>query len=702
MSLRSLSSGLAAFFLLLFTSALFASDVQMNAVFVCNGERLIVESCNMRDTSDTSTCMVGHPDQIKPNGLMAYTNETRGALKKLLPTCKQPTAEQIAKANNFQRRQAEQMAANTKKANDELDANEAKVQATITGKSAQSDKDREANRCIASGRAQSLCMGNQLGDLFGSAVNMLMPGMVKPPEPGISLSGSYTGKGRWRINFNDDVAQTECGTLSSQPRDYRIDIKNGAAVVTIESDPKPIVLTLKPDGTMVGTGPLTVKGYIITSSGGGGSTTTAGHMESHTTTTTHEYTPMQAAEGTIQQDSTLQRNGQTYTTTSTSTSNTYVPGTTTYSGPKLNYNPKTESCMQPVLASQGVVADNGQDAASKLLFGSKPAAPAPAGLRMRGNYVGADGFSVEFYPESAVVGCGQAARAYPYVVKANGSQAVVKIDDPEHPLLLAIKADGELDPGQGRYEVHGRTITGRQGDNFTFAPLNATCNLVTVAAVVDPASRRKGGSTGFSIDGLATSLVGQVNEADNAAKPKAAASTSGASAARPAAAPTTMASAAPAPNVSAARPAASTPSATAGGGTAVLSISSGLSVQAGAPNPLAGHPYVLLRDSYANVVAKSGVQVPAGTSPYKVMGQACMNHTPDCQKIMDAVKVSAASVTRADANGKGTFPGVAAGTYYLMISTRYNNQPMVWDMPVRLKAGDNALTLDPSNATPLQ
>src|SRR5271167_3284270 len=187
MSLRSLTAALVAFFSFLITCGLSASDVQLNAVFVCNGERIVVDSCNMRDMSDTSTCMVGHPDQIKPNGLMAYTNETRGTLKKLLPTCKQPTAEQVAKANTFQKHQAEQLAANTKKANDELDASEAKVQSAITGKSAQSAEERAANRCVASGRAQSLCMGNQLDNFFGSAVNMVLPGMVKPAEPGISL-----------------------------------------------------------------------------------------------------------------------------------------------------------------------------------------------------------------------------------------------------------------------------------------------------------------------------------------------------------------------------------------------------------------------------------------------------------------------------------------------------------------------------------
>jgi hypothetical protein len=80
---------------------------------------------------------------------------------------------------------------------------------------------------------------------------------------------------------------------------------------------------------------------------------------------------------------------------------------------------------------------------------------------------------------------------------------------------------------------------------------------------------------------------------------------------------------------------------------------------------------------------------------------ACGNRTPDCQKIMDAIKASAASAVRADANGSGTFPGVQPGTYYLMISSRYNNQSLVWGQPVQLKAGANSMTLDQRNATPL-
>jgi hypothetical protein len=136
-------------------------------------------------------------------------------------------------------------------------------------------------------------------------------------------------------------------------------------------------------------------------------------------------------------------------------------------------------------------------------------------------------------------------------------------------------------------------------------------------------------------------------------------------------------------------------------GSASLAIVSGFPPQPGVANPLAGHPYTLLRDSFATIVANAGVAVPGGTSPYKVLGMACGNRTPDCQKIMDAIKASAASSVRADANGNGTFPGVQPGTYYLMISSRYNNQSLVWDKPVQLKAGPNSVTLDQRNSTPM-
>src|SRR5271165_67156 len=148
MNTRLSPFALAAILGLLSSAVAFAQDVQKNVVYVCNGEKLVIDSCNMRDTSDTSTCMVGHPDTILPNGLMKYTYETRGALKTLLPTCKQPSAEQVAHAKAFEKKQNDLYEANVKKANEENDAIEARAQAVITGKPAQTPEEKAIARCI--------------------------------------------------------------------------------------------------------------------------------------------------------------------------------------------------------------------------------------------------------------------------------------------------------------------------------------------------------------------------------------------------------------------------------------------------------------------------------------------------------------------------------------------------------------------------
>src|ERR1700735_4183288 len=94
-----------------------AQDIKLNVTYVCSGERIYVENCNIRDLSDTSTCMVAHPDRPTRNGIMAYTTETRGALKKLFPTSKQPTAQELAAADAFKKKQQEIYDANVAKAN---------------------------------------------------------------------------------------------------------------------------------------------------------------------------------------------------------------------------------------------------------------------------------------------------------------------------------------------------------------------------------------------------------------------------------------------------------------------------------------------------------------------------------------------------------------------------------------------------------
>jgi hypothetical protein len=505
-------------------------------------------------------------------------------------------------------------------------------------------------------------MGNSLLGGFGQMLAQVLPGADKAPAPGPTMAGVFVGPGSWRLDFIDGGVLVNCSFLSPNQEAYSLDLKGGRAVLTIKTTPRPLVLTYHADNTITGQpGPVTIDGVVPGGYTAGHST--PGHTET-TQTTTHETVNQSQTGNYGQSQLTYQGNGQ-YDAAITHTNSTYVAGTSTPG--YTNFAPKRATCSAINLSTKGasVGIQTMQTDLLKSMLGGDKGPPTPPGIRMRGIFAAPTGFSVEFHPESAILGCGaDAARAYPYTVVADGSKAVVKIDAPDHPLTLAFNSDGSLDPGgSGPYQVHGRIVTGQNdNDDFTFAPMEQTCNLGVLAPSKTIPS---GGGT------PATMVASTGNRA--AATPGTAAYNGG----------DTL----------------SVPGATLGNAT--LSIVSGFPAQPGVANPLAGHPYTLLRDSFASIVAKAGVSVPPGTSPYKVLGNACGNHTPDCQKIMDAMKANAASAVRADANGSGTFPGVAPGTYYLMISSRYNNQSLVWGQSVQLKDGPNSVTLDQHNAVPL-
>ena len=606
---------------MLFGAAAIAQDIKLNVTYVCAGERLYVKNCNIRDLSDTSTCMVAHPDRPAHNGLMAYTTETRGTLKKRLPTCKQPTPQELAAAEAFKKKQQEIYAAAVAKANPQPPAqpnpqpNSAAQRQFGRPTPPKNAEERAMRRCVSSGRLPATCTGNSLLGAFGQMVGQVLPSVAKEPAPGPDLAGVFQGPGAWRLDFIDGGVLVNCSFLAPDQHSYTFEFKNNRAAIVIDTTPKPLVLTLGADGkTMSAPGPVQLDGVIVTGYNSG----------------------LRDASGN--------------------------PVTATYSGPVFDSNgqrvshsanfghatfaPKRAACPALNLSSKGAgvgVQTMQTDLLKSLFNDGDKGPPTPPGIRMHGIFAAPTGFSAQFFPESVILGCGPvAARAYPYTVVADGTKAAIRIDAPDHALSLAFSPNGSLDAGSGPYQVHGRIVIGQKDNgDFAFAPLEQTCNL----AVLTPS--------------------------------KSIPSAGGAPAAG----------------------SLSTPNAPLGAAT--LSVVTGLPAPAGAPNPLAGRPYVLLRDSYANTLAKGGVAVPAGMSPYKFAIAACGGRTPDCQKINDAIKASAASAARADAHGGGTFPGVPPGTYYLMISARYNNQPLVWGQAVQLKAGQNSITLDQSNATPI-
>jgi len=633
-----------------------AQDIKLNVTYVCNGEHIYVENCNIRDVSDTSTCMVGHPDRPTRNGIMAYTNETRGTLKKLFPTCTQPTAQELAAADAFKKKQQEIYDANVAKANPQrnnLQPNVASVRgppATPRPVPPKNAEERAMRRCVSSGRLPATCTGNSLLGAFGQMVAQVLPSAAKEPTPGPEIAGVFEGAGSWRLDFIDGGVLVNCSFLSPDQHGYTIEFKNNRAVLTVDTTPKPLVLSLGADGkTMAGPGPLQLDGVVATgSSTGGGSPYSGGYKDKY---------------GMLMSDSAAASGaGPVFD----SAGNRVYGPIKADAGSHTTFSHRRVTCPALNLSTKGAgvgVQTMQTDLLKSLFNDGDKGPPTPAGIRMHGIFAAAStGFSAQFFPESVILGCGpDSARAYPYTVVADGTRMGIKIDAPDHPLTLAFRPDGSLDAGCGPYQVHGRIVIGQNAnDDFTFAPLEQTCDLaVLVPSKQIPSS---GGAGAAVIASNAASSVAS-NVASNVG------------------------------------PTLSTPAAPLGNAT--LSIVSGFPAQPGAPNPLAGRPYVLLRNSYADVLAKGGVSVPPGTSPYKYVGTVCASRTPDCQRILDAVKADAASAVRADANGAGTFPGVRPGTYYLSISTRYNNQSLAWSQAVQLKPGPNSLRLDQSNAVPI-
>ncbi len=458
--------------------------------YVCSGERMFIENCNMRDTSDNSTCMVGHPDHIQPNGLMKYTTETRGTLKKLFPTCTQPSPKEIAAAQAFQKRQQDTYNANVAKANQQMAAPQPgpNGQPGVTGPITppKNAEEREMRRCVSSGRLPASCTGNQLlgafGQMLNSVASQVAPGLIKDgPTSGPTMAGVFVGPGNWRLDFIDGGVLVNCSFLSPNQEAYALDFKTGRAVLTINTTPKPLVLTFHSDNTITGPpGPVTINGVVA--GGYTPGTTTAGHTETSTTTSTERINAYQAPG--YNQSQLTNTGGGTYDATTTHTTTTNVPGTSTPG--YTNFAPKRATCPAINLSTKGatVGVQTMQTDLLKNMFGGDKGAPTPPGIRMKGIYAASTGFSVEFYPESVILGCGpDAARAYPYTVEAGATGAAIKIAAPDHPLTLAFKSDGSLDPGAtGPYQVHGRIVTGQNNDgDFTFAPMEQTCNLAVLA-----------------------------------------------------------------------------------------------------------------------------------------------------------------------------------------------------------------------------
>lgn len=277
------------------------------------------------------------------------------------------------------------------------------------------------------------------------------------------------------------------------------------------------------------------------------------------------------------------------------------------------------------------------------------APPDVAGLRIIGKYFSSTGLILDFAGDAVTMDCGQAHIKAPYTVVNSPTSFTVSVQNPSGPFHLAVTASNTLQ-GSGTTTVNGRLVSGMNGDNVSFTPRSESCAVATFTAQ----------------DSVASSSISA------GASPVPAAPTA-------AATPT---------------PAVSSPSAT--GMTLVVTSSFPI-----AKNPLAGRIVKLMTERFDKVLRTTGAPIPVDITP----GQALQAYSTNCPPpggcpaaaaIMHPYFVGTATF---DSDGKATLTApVPPGSYYVIASVNGTAGALVWDLPVTLKAGDNAITFTATNA----
>ena len=291
-------------------------------------------------------------------------------------------------------------------------------------------------RCVESGRSETQCMMEGIGKSFTDMVGSAMPGLggllKKDPIQGIRMGGVYPGPNKLSITFYIDFVTVGCGEIVPNRGEYATAIVPEGVRISISNAPRPIVMTMRPDGRLHGPGPTDIVGKVQVG---------------------------------IQH------------------------GTRTWSDGRTEpiawpiFENRTVRCNIASLVASGGTPAGGLGAVVALVAGGTDelAKTTPAGLRINGEYGTQAALDIEFRPEGAVLGCGPVTALKPYTVAVQGGKVMVNIANGGSPLALAVGTDGRLS-GSGTVKVDGRQVTGTSGDGrITYAPRSATCPVGALA-----------------------------------------------------------------------------------------------------------------------------------------------------------------------------------------------------------------------------
>lgn len=326
---------------------------------------------------------------------------------------------------------------------------------------------RQIARCIAAGFSETDCMTRQMKQdlLPASARN-------KPKTTGLTISGVYSGQRQFSATFGaQNGGSVTCGDVSAGAG-YRVErVGNALTVRLVDSKPadltgfgssalekltpagpsesagfqnQQIAWTVRPDGRLAGPASIRVMGNV----------------------------PVGRGKGPMGEDITYYR---------TVTRTCSTGGVLTATG-KATAAALGTSVAEGLATGLGVMLD--------VVGGNDPIANVAArvpdpGLRIEGQYVGREGFDLEFLPTAAVISCREAIIARNYTVSVKDGRVVVMFENGGVPLTLELRPDGTL-TGPETVRVDGRVINGMdKNDQIVFQPVKDTCTV----GVLTPVSR---------------------------------------------------------------------------------------------------------------------------------------------------------------------------------------------------------------------
>ena len=305
-----------------------------------------------------------------------------------------------------------------------------------------------ARRCLELGGSELECIAKGIStgfdDLTGIKINALLEANK---ARGIRLGGAFKTASGETLGFRDDLVNiASCGKLEPQGINYSVTRRGDTLQVDITTAPKPLVVTLGPDGRLTGPASFMLDGQVIVG-----------------------YQNVWVEQRRV-------------------SDNTIVPGTGHYEQRPV-YENRTERCAfgslgasAPVYGQTSVTSQVVALAEGRTTPQSQRAdtAEAPAGARMSGKYGMAGGLQIVFEPTQAVLDCGDAHAVQPYATKNLPDRFVVTVQNGSGPIALTLRPDGALS-GSGTVEVVGRVVSGTNATGVTYTPKTARCSVSVLA-----------------------------------------------------------------------------------------------------------------------------------------------------------------------------------------------------------------------------